>query len=396
MINPSATGWIDKYFLEQTFVSDDTDDASLYENSRATGFIFGHIIAINTTPTIDILNWKEEETSKVALLNTLFKMYIHNKKDVDYKEFAKVTTSFYSEMNPKGFQFLNKFISSDNSYKLENQIDERVQTNHDIISKNFSHIITNALLFVDVLCYNIYLKKHKVPENYLKKIEEIILSTITLVLKVKSKKSKYDDSLIKLFEASVRYSKFSQINHSTSLDDLNFEFLENYFEKNYIFDLACMAIWSDVKTEPEEIYFLEKLGQKIGLATVFIEKSIETSNSFFTSHKDEIQYFNYSNPVKHFYDQTSNTVELLIKRNKKRLTKELSESKELLHLLALSRKRNLDIEEKKKVKKQLLDICKSIPSLTIFLLPGGGLLLPILIKFIPQLLPSAFNENLDD
>ena len=58
-----------------------------------------------------------------------------------------------------------------------------------------------------------------------------------------------------------------------------------------------MAIWSDAKTEPEEIYFLEKLGQKIGLAPVFIEKSIETSNSFFTTHKDEIQYFNYSNPV---------------------------------------------------------------------------------------------------
>ena len=132
------------------------------------------------------------------------------------------------------------------------------------------------------------------------------------------------------------------------------------------------------------------------MATIFIEKSIKTSNSFFSTHKDEIQYFNYSNPVKHFYDQTSNTVELLVKRNKKRLTKELSESKELVHLLALSRKRNLDIEEKKKVKKQLLDICKSIPSLTIFLLPGGGLLLPILIKFIPQLLPSAFNENLDD
>jgi hypothetical protein len=27
--------------------------------------------------------------------------------------------------------------------------------------------------------------------------------------------------------------------------------------------------------------------------------------------------------------------------------------------------------------------------------PGGSLLLPILIKFIPKLLPSAFNENLD-
>ncbi|MSP84980.1 MAG: hypothetical protein EXR18_04030, partial [Flavobacteriaceae bacterium] len=77
------------------------------------------------------------------------------------------------------------------------------------------------------------------------------------------------------------------------------------------------------------------------------------------------------------------------------LFKELSESKELMVLLAKSTKRDLDDSEKKKVKKQLLDICKSIPSLAIFLLPGGSLLLPILIKFIPKMLPSSFNENLD-
>ena len=77
-------------------------------------------------------------------------------------------------------------------------------------------------------------------------------------------------------------------------------------------------------------------------------------------------------------------------------TKEIKESGELMQLLAQSTTKDLSKEEKKKVKKQLLDICKTIPSLTIFLLPGGGLLLPILIKFIPQLLPSAFNENLED
>lgn len=47
----------------------------------------------------------------------------------------------------------------------------------------------------------------------------------------------------------------------------------------------------------------------------------------------------------------------------------------------------------KKVNDQLLDIFKSIPSLAIFLLPGGALLLPIVIKFIPKLLPSAFDDN---
>jgi hypothetical protein len=65
-------------------------------------------------------------------------------------------------------------------------------------------------------------------------------------------------------------------------------------------------------------------------------------------------------------------------------------------LLAYSTQRDLDKNEKKKVKKQLLDICKTVPSLTIFLIPGGSLLLPLLIKFIPQLLPSSFNENLAD
>jgi len=64
-------------------------------------------------------------------------------------------------------------------------------------------------------------------------------------------------------------------------------------------------------------------------------------------------------------------------------------------LLEHSTHRDLDEKEKKKVKKQLLDICKTVPSLTIFLLPGGSLLLPILIKFIPTLLPSSFNENLN-
>jgi hypothetical protein len=100
--------------------------------------------------------------------------------------------------------------------------------------------------------------------------------------------------------------------------------------------------------------------------------------------------------VKHFYDHSTQLVTTLIQRNKKRLAKEISESKELMVLLAYSTQRDLDKDEKKKVKKQLLDICKTVPSLTIFLIPGGSLLLPLLIKFIPQLLPSAFNENLGD
>lgn len=54
-----------------------------------------------------------------------------------------------------------------------------------------------------------------------------------------------------------------------------------------------------------------------------------------------------------------------IKKNRKRLAKEIQESKELLSLLTKSTHKKLTPEEKKKVKNQLLDICKSIPALAV-------------------------------
>ena len=53
----------------------------------------------------------------------------------------------------------------------------------------------------------------------------------------------------------------------------------------------------------------------------------------------------------------------------------------------------LSEKEKAAVKEQMLDICKAIPAFTVFLLPGGAILLPLLIKFIPTILPSSFRED---
>jgi len=397
MINPSANGWIDKYFMEHNllFHSAPISSFSIYKNIRKTGFIYGHIISINTNSKIDISQWKSDEISKVALLTSLFEMYLFTTKQSNNEEFIENMIAFYKEMAPSNFDFLKKIITTSPSSKLESLINDRVQTNKDIISKNFSHIVTNALLFVDVLAFQQYLQKGKIPEKYLIRMEETIMSIVSLALKVKTVQSHYDDLLIKLFEASVRYTKFSKISIQ-NLEELPLDYFSNDLEKYYLLDLAGITLWNDGQIENEELYFLHKLGEEMSISKDFITESIQSTNEFITLYKNKIQYFNYSNPVKHFYDQTTSGVQILIKRNQKRLTKEISESKELMQLLAKSTQKDLSADEKKKVKKQLLDICKSIPSLTIFLLPGGGLLLPILIKFIPQLLPSAFNENLDN
>ncbi len=94
--------------------------------------------------------------------------------------------------------------------------------------------------------------------------------------------------------------------------------------------------------------------------------------------------------------KTKEELTALINKNKQLLIQELDESKELMRLLRRSTHRKLSDEEKLKVKNQLLDILKGIPAFAIFMLPGGALLLPLLIKLIPQLLPSAFRENKND
>ncbi|WP_300566531.1 LETM1-related biofilm-associated protein [Flavobacterium sp.] len=397
MINASAHGWIEKFFFEQNTQKQAilNDSKLFYENTRETGFLVGYTTHFVTEKPIDTKGWTTEEFSKIALLNTLFGVYQLIENNRDHTEFTQKCVDFYNDLHPKNSGFLYKILPQDSaSHSLEKIISSRILTNDNIISKNFSHILTNALLFIDVLAFKKYLIEGRIPEKYLKKTEEIIVNIVSLALKTKETKTKYDDLLQKLFESSVRYTKFNKL-EILSLENLDLSYFNDTFEKYYLIDMAGMAMWNDGKMEKSEENFLFQLAEKLMISNSFVEKSVLDMDLFLTTNKEQIPYFNFSNPVKHFYDQTTHNVHTLISRNKNRLLLEISQSKELMVLLAKSTKRDLSPEEKKKVKNQLLDICKSIPSLTIFLVPGGSLLLPILIKFIPQLLPSAFNENLE-
>ena len=396
MINPSTTGWVEKYFSirQQHIIAKPVSSEVFYNLTRRTGFIFGHIISFLSGIPINTNRWLKDEISKVALLDVLYELHRMIKDDSSKDLFLSDVIEFYHQMHPENQNFFKKILPATKlTANLEEIIDRRVQTNEDIVSRNFSHIITNALLFMDVLAFLKFLQKGNLPEKYIKKTEEVVVSIVTLALKVKPQKTPYDDLLVKLFEASVRYNKFSDKSKISDLDAMDLGYFTNDLEHYYFIDLAGMALWNDGKVDNQEEYFLYAIAKILDVNDEFVTHSLSETSSFILLNKKSIPYFNYSNPVRHFYDQMSMNVITLISRNKKRLAKEISNSGELAALLTKSVYKDLDFKEKKKVKKQLLAICKTIPSLAIFLLPGGSLLLPILIKFIPKLLPSTFNEN---
>ncbi len=396
MINPSASGWIDKFFATQkNHLPEYENSHAFYRAIRDSGFIYGHIVSFDNIDQKETKSWTTEEITKVALMDTLYGVYRLISKTSDTAAFINSAIAYYKEAQPEGFALLKKVLpTAPPAHELENILDDRIRTNNNIISRNFSHILTNALMFMDVLAFRQYLLDGDRPQKYLKKLEETVMTIVSLALNSKQDKTQYDDLLIRLFESSVRYTKLSNIN-TDSLEEAGFDYFESKSEKNYLLDMAAMAIWSDGRAQQSEIEFMYRLNDRLGLREDAPAESIASYDVFIKLNKKHIPFFNYSNPVKHFYDHAAQSVTNLIIRNKNRLIKELSNNGELMLLITHSTHRSLNDKEKKKVKKQLLEICKTVPSLTIFLLPGGSLLLPLLIKFIPQLLPSVLNENLD-
>lgn len=392
-MNPSATGWIDKFLrdLEDQRIPLIGLD-QLYTSLRKVGFIYGTSVDIVLPHDTGIL-YSEEERTKINLLSSLVFTYFETIENGTNKDCVVALIQFYEYLDTKKsfFSFING-LTTGGSEKLEKIIHTRIQTNESVFKKNFSHLLTNALLFIDVLAFEHFLVADKNPLEYASNLEESLTNTVFLALNSKLEKDDYDALLVKLFASSVRYTKVS-IEEDASFDQIDLDAYTDDLEKKYILDLTSLAVWNDKEVDLGEQDFIRALGQELQLPKDWVKESLVAVQTFVEQHKDEISFFNYSNPALHFYKHTSRTVSILILRNKKRLIKEITESKDLMILLGQSTVRDLSAEEKQQVKNQLLDICKTIPSLAIFILPGGSLLLPLLVKFIPQLLPSAFNEN---
>lgn len=395
-INPSAPGWVSKFFssVETHHEFECYDDLHFYYKRRETGFIYGHIIAFDSKFAEVTNDLKKDEKSKIALLNILFKMYLLRSEKGNVENFIQNLVAFYELINPsRGNLFFRYFSGNSLHERVEKLIDNRIQTNYNFIGKNFSNILTNTLLFMDVLAFDHFLSGNKEIQNYLTHLEANLLMVVSAALNVKKTKSNHDEMIAKMFESSVRYTKFSDFSRKKALnfDEIK---LNTMLEKLYLMDLVAMTIYSDENIDDNETVFVLEVGQNIGLSNEIIASSLTSVQDFILKYKNEIPYFRMSNPIQNFYNHSSNSIQKLLSRNKRRILTEAMQNKQLVLLLAQSTQRNLTKTERKIVKSQVIDICKTIPSLAIFLLPGGSLLLPILIKFIPTLLPSSFNENL--
>ena len=391
-MNPSASGWINK-FGQLVGEAPDThsDFQDVYGGLKKTGFVYG----INTKVSrfIEVEHrLSEDEKAKLNLLVGLYYTYHTATQKAVFDDFVNLIFQFYQDLGVNQISLLNKILTGNKtSAQLEKLINSRIYLDDNLISKTFNSIITNSLLFIDVLLFKRYLQDVDNIRDYAKKLEYIAINVTYHALNSKEKE-KNDERLASLFGASLTYIDWSKQSFDGSYRE---KLLQGFsvWENRYFLDIACLAVWEDKSVDYKESEFIYGIGKDMGFDEKQISRSLEEITSFFNKNSESIPFLKDNNLAMQFYESMSKVVNKLILRNSKRLQKELSESAELVALLSKSTLRDLNAEEKKKVQNQLVDIFKSIPSLAIFMLPGGAVLLPIFIKLVPKLLPSSFDEN---
>ena len=183
-----------------------------------------------------------------------------------------------------------------------------------------------------------------------------------------------------------------RINEPVKIEDLHSSFT-SFIIAGYLVEQLILLSLIDNQKAWQERELIEKISRQLGLSSEKLEQLYCSVAEFFSVHNERLEYLKNNAAVKQFQDYMNDKVVKLVKKNVANIMNEIKETKELSELLVKATTQPLTAREKQKVQEQLLDIARSIPALAIFALPGGGILLPVLIKVLPfNILPSSFQE----
>lgn len=408
--SPGSKNWLPKYFdlVDKGIITLSTDLNSDHEISplrllmNKTGLLFGSCTRFIYAKNIDSSRFTKDEQLKLLLFETLLYVYIEHFKQVNKDHFLQLLDKFYEGDERTGYGHWMSFFSEKNSEaRIETILSDRVKVKSTIFGSNYwlNHL-SNSFVFLDVLLFQRFIQNNTKSffESY-QTIASITIKCLAFVAYFDNQVIEKEQRMLWHFLASADLDKEEKMRcqkniiEGISFKDIELEKIEDDTIKYAIYGLCIFVIrGSDFLSEEEEFKIVE-FGELFGLTENDIHLSLMLCNSFIIENGEDVSLLKTESKTQVVYRAFTKRWFRILGRNKDKLIQELKESKELISLIQKSTKEELTKEEKEMVKSQFLDILKTMPSMAIFLLPGGALLLPLILKIVPDLLPSSFKEN---
>lgn len=429
-MKPSKKGWIKDYFSYlmdyvgtknpgKIFFDEPkqlTQDKKLYKLVQPTGLMYGHPIQLQGKYTPSMTNWADDEKMKLILLDSLVNQEIlmnRNKiesrsdlEDCLHESLIKIS-EFYKGGQIKDDKskasLFKKNKSGDNT--VESIIAHRVKVKSFWNQNFWAGFFQNSLLFLDVYYFGEWLRIKDTGEDFDPFFEQqeglrlVILQVIAAAAHADNSIEKEEEALFKFFLQSANLKKENELiankflNTNLELSTIQLDQFDSWIIKKYILELAILTVWADRNLEASEKQFVKLLATKLGISNPELENSLLATESFVLSNWNKVHFLQSKHDFLIIKDRFSNRFAQIARKNKDAFVQEVNESKELVYLMKKMTRETLSQTEKIKVKAQLLDILKTLPTFVVIALPGTFITLPLLLKLLPKsAFPSAFGE----
>lgn len=416
-MNLSEKGWFKKLLSSQHSLSSvdlENKNEYLYKSSHSSGLIYGHPVLPKEFRTAEFMELSQSAKLKLVLLDGFIKTAIFPSKDLIPEEpdefvsyLSESIIEYYSDVIPnkkiKERNFWGKKLS--NEEIVESLLNERLTDESTELDNFWINFFNNSLLFLDVFFFGEWIANRNEEDTVLK-IQEHRDRMHLLLLQVMASAAHADNiiqdeekALFNQFLASAHLPEdlekkaAAYINSGVELSDIDLAPAKTWLLKKYILELAILTVWADQIVTEDEKGFIKELAKQLGFNDDELEKSMVAIETFVLANWGSIPFLQEKNSFEEIRARFIERITAVIDKNKNQIKTEINESRELMELLAKSKETELSDEEQIKVRTQLIDILKLLPTFVIIALPGSFLTLPLLLQVLPKsALPSAFQD----
>ena len=164
--------------------------------------------------------------------------------------------------------------------------------------------------------------------------------------------------------------------------------------RQFVLAQAILASLVDGAHSSSERRFLAELAGAFSVSPLEVRQLELALAAFYAEHRDMVDTFTASEAGRELADELIDDLSHTLEKNLTAVAQELRQTGELAELLTKSaRGAPLSADERARLKQNLVDVAKAVPSLALLAAPGGLLLLGALTRVLPfNILPSAWEK----
>ena len=422
-MRPSEKGWLKEYldFRKDLLVNithtasqkGSHPEHSLYRIVQPTGLMYGQTVTALDLPNHS--NWNEKDKMKVLLAESLISSSLlfnnNNIKNAEEMSGAIMRTlenigNFYNNIFPE-LSTPAKSLFGKKKTPLEvaeKILDKRIERTSDFQGNFWTYFFHNSLLFLDVFIFGqwIHTNADKIVADFFRYEREELRFSVVKVIAAASHANKevvYEEKkLLDFFLHSTDLSSEKRkealkiFEKGIEIDEIHLPAENSWILKKFFLEMAVLTIWADKRVEQGELDFLKRFSIHLGFGEEDLENSLIAIEGFVLEHWEQLGHLQNKQDYNMVSEQFIKRVARIAEKNKGRLMKELQENEEMMTLLKKARSNELTLDEKEKMRTELIAILKTVPTFVIISLPQKFLTLPILLKILPR---NIFSEGIN-